>query len=127
MQILITGDDNNVRFETFKIQAVAKFVGTSLTVRPASSNEQNLTLPCLTANDSTFSGGNVVCKLLIASSRYPLYPQAPFSPDKRYRAAQIDAWLDWGTIKLRIQQVTAPPAATHTYCLLGEGKICILA
>ena len=99
------GADNNTRLESIKAQAVAAFVGVGLTTRSAGAHEQDLTLPCLLANNARISGGNGICKLLIASAGYTLYPQAPFSADKRYRAAQIDAWLDFSTILLQTQGV----------------------
>ena len=105
MQVLLPGNDDATRLESIKAQVVAAFVGISLTVRSANADEQDLTLPCLLANSTHVSGGNVICKVLIASAGHSLYPQAPYSPDKRYRAAQIDAWLDFSTIKLRIQEV----------------------
>ena len=103
--MLLTGDENSTRLESIKAQVVAAFVGVGLVSRSADAHEQDLTLPCLLANNTRISGGNVVCKALIASAGHTLYPQAPFSADKRYRAAQIDAWLDFGTIKLQTMRV----------------------
>ncbi|KAL3156197.1 hypothetical protein ABBQ32_012481 [Trebouxia sp. C0010 RCD-2024] len=105
-RVLLTGDDDASRLESVKPQIVAAFVGVSLTVRSANANEQHLPLPALLANNTHVSGGNALCKLLIASAGHTLYPQAPFSFDKRYRAGLIDAWLDFSSIKLRTQEGT---------------------
>lgn len=105
VQVLLTGDGGTTKLDSIKVQVVAAFVGMGLTTRSAAAHEKDLTLPCLLANNTRISGGNVVCKLLIASAGHTLYPQAPFSADKRYRAAQIDAWLDFSTIKLQSQEV----------------------
>ncbi len=107
LQVLITGDDPFTKVEGIKIQAIAKIVGTSLTVRLASTEDGKLALPCLLANSQHVSGGNVIAKLLVAAYGHTLYPQAPYSPDKRYRAAQIDAWLDYSTAELQHRQVQA--------------------
>lgn len=105
MQVLIIGDDAFTHVEGIKIQAIAKIVGTSLTVRSANTEDGKLALPCLLANAQHISGGNVIAKLLVAACGHTLYPQAPYSPDKRYRAAQIDAWLDYSTAELQHRQV----------------------
>lgn len=107
LQVLITGDDPFTHVEGIKVQAIAKFVGISLTVRSASTEDGKLALPCLLANSQQVSGGNVIAKLLVAAYGHTLYPQAPYSSDKRYRAAQIDAWLDYSTAELHHRQVQA--------------------
>ncbi|DBA82977.1 TPA: hypothetical protein ACH3X1_006755 [Trebouxia sp. C0004] len=103
-RVLITGDDPFTHVEGIKIQAIAKMVGTSLTMRSASTEDGKLALPCLLANSQHVSGGNVIAKLLVAAYGHTLYPQAPYSSDKRYRAAQIDAWLDYSTAELQHRQ-----------------------
>ncbi|DBA82318.1 hypothetical protein WJX79_003903 [Trebouxia sp. C0005] len=103
-RVLIIGDDAFTHVEGIKIQAIAKIVGTSLTVRSANTEDGKLALPCLLANAQHISGGNVIAKLLVAACGHTLYPQAPYSPDKRYRAAQIDAWLDYSTAELQHRQ-----------------------
>lgn len=105
-RVLLIGDDDATKLEGIKAQVVAAFVGISLAVRSANATEQDLPLPSLLVNNTQVSGGNSVCKLLIASASNTLYPQAPFNSDKRYRAGLIDAWLDFSTIKLRTQEVT---------------------
>ena len=107
LQVLVTGDDPLTHVEGIKIQAIAKFVGISLTVRSADTENGKLALPCLLANSQQVSGGNVIAKLLVAAHGHTLYPQAPYSSDKRYRAAQIDAWLDYSTAELQHRQVQA--------------------
>lgn len=117
MQVLVTGDDPLTHVESIKVQAIAKFVGISLTVRSANTEDGKLALPCLLANSQQVSGGNVIAKLLVAAYGYTLYPQAPYSSDKRYRAAQIDAWLDYSTAELQHRKVQA----------LQPGMICGLS
>lgn len=106
MQILLTAEDGAAKIEGVKVQSIAKFVGISLTVKAANAEELQLTLPCLLANGQHVSGGNVIAKLLVAAAGHTLYPQAPYSLDKRYRAAQIDELIDYSTIELRNKQVT---------------------
>jgi len=105
LQVLLTADDGVLKIEGIKAQVIAKFVGTALTVRSASTEEQKLALPCLLANTHLVSGGNVIAKLLIAATGHTLYPQPPYSPDKRYRAAQIDEWIEYSNVTFRNQQV----------------------
>ena len=95
------GDDQQGKIEAGKVQAVAKFLGRTLSTRGASSEEQHLQLPCLKTDTHLHCGGNVIAKLLVALLGHTLYPQPPYSPDNRIRAAQIDAWIDFSTLYLR--------------------------
>lgn len=95
------GDDSHSKIEAGKVQTVGKFLGHTLSTRSASSEEQHLLLPCLKTDTHHHSGGNVIAKLLVALLGHSLYPQPPYSPDKRIRAAQIDAWIDYSTLYLR--------------------------
>ena len=122
MQVLITGDDPFKHVEGIKVQATARFVGISLIVRSASLESGKLALPCLLANSQQVSGGNVIAKLLVAACGHTLYPQAPYSPDKRYRAAQIDAWLDYSTAELQHRQVQAMHPGM--ICGLSNKRMC---
>lgn len=101
LQVLIVGDDPSSKFETAKVQAVAKLIGQNLVTQAASSDELKLHVPCLRTDTEKHSGGNVIAKLLVAVLGHSLYPQAPYSPDKRHRASQIDAWIDYSTLQLR--------------------------
>ena len=101
LQILVVGDDERTKIEGIKVQVIAAFVGVTISVRSANTEERQLALPSLLANTEHTSGGNAIAKLLITAAGHMMYPQAPYSPDKRYRAAQIDAWIDHSTIELR--------------------------
>ena len=121
--MLVIGDDDVAKTEGIKAQAIAKFVGTSFTTRSASTDDEQLTLPCLVVNSRHITGGNVIAKLLLAAAGHTLYPQAPYSPDKRYRSAQIDAWIDYSTTELRTGQVIAANNLLRT----TTGQVCTCA
>lgn len=107
-QVLIADDAPGSKAENGKVQAVAKLIGQTLVTQAAGAEEQTLPLPCLRTGTERHSGGNVIAKLLVAVYGHSLYPQPPYSPDKRYRAAQVDAWLDYSTLQLRQVCVLIP-------------------
>lgn len=107
MQVLLVDSNPKSTIEVGKVHAVAKLIGQSLATQTVGSIEPNLPLPCLRTGTEHHSGGNVIAKLLVSVLGHSLYPQPPYSSDKRHQAAQIDAWIDYSALQLQQVSVTS--------------------
>jgi hypothetical protein len=66
-----------------------------------------------TAGGKALSQENAVARFIAVATQSGLYPLPPFDDEKRCRAGQIDAWIDFAalSVQLRLRKILGAPSA----------------